>query len=359
MFKWSPVSIVVLVLTTGANGSDTPRIALKGLDPVELTAGKEMAGDPQMVLRHGKFHYAFASEANRKTFAMDPARYAIQFDGACMRMGPLSGGGSQDRFYVFDGRIYVFASEGCLNAFKINPRLYIDQDDDAPQGSPDSIAKAETILRKAVAAMGGEKALKDLATYQVTYKITTKQGDREYQQKRLTATAFPATYVQLDDYGTAQYRWLTLADGGYFSPDKGRTAAPEVQRYMMREYYREPVHILKAWLNGESKVSHMGEEKVADQPVERVAIGIQGATTTLSIDSNTGRIIRTNYRGRTQTWIKDIENVYSDFRRVNGLDVPFKITTRHGGKPVTNPTLVIESIQVNARIDPAILKKPE
>jgi putative intracellular protease/amidase/YHS domain-containing protein len=97
--------------------------ALKGLDPVLLTQGKEMRGSSKFALTHRKFHYLFASEANRALFQKDPDRYGIQMAGRCGMMPPMLG--NSDLFTVHKNQIYIFASPGCKTRFNASPDRYI------------------------------------------------------------------------------------------------------------------------------------------------------------------------------------------------------------------------------------------
>ncbi len=101
-----------------------PQPALEGLDPVLLAQGKEEPGKSEYTAKHGRFHYVFASAANREQFLKDPDRWGIQLGGACARMGdPV--GGSPDSYHVYDGRIYIFGSSECYTLFKENPTRYL------------------------------------------------------------------------------------------------------------------------------------------------------------------------------------------------------------------------------------------
>ena len=53
-------------------------LALRGLDPVLLSAGREEMGKPEIVESHGASRYQFVSEPNRARFASDPETYAAQ-----------------------------------------------------------------------------------------------------------------------------------------------------------------------------------------------------------------------------------------------------------------------------------------
>src|SRR5262245_46556699 len=119
---------LTVVIGAASTRAESPKIAdaLKGLDPVELVAGREVPGQAELTTVRGLFRYQFANPANKAAFEKEPERYAVQFGGVCMKMGPLSGQGSPDRFFVHDKRIYLFASESCRNAFKAAPEKFID-----------------------------------------------------------------------------------------------------------------------------------------------------------------------------------------------------------------------------------------
>src|SRR5215813_12179517 len=101
-----------------------PFDALEGLDPVMLAQGKEAQGEPNITVTRGKFRYMFANAANKAAFEQDPARYEIQLNGACARMGaPV--GGNPDLYTVYNGRIYIFGSANCRSLFIAAPEKYL------------------------------------------------------------------------------------------------------------------------------------------------------------------------------------------------------------------------------------------
>ncbi|MCI0523828.1 MAG: hypothetical protein L0Y75_01065, partial [Acidobacteria bacterium] len=110
--------LAIVFLMTGVVAQSVKVVtALKGFDPIELADNREVKGLENLSVARGKYRYLFASEANKKLFEKSPDRYQIQMGGGCGRMGSLSGVGNPDRYYVFDRRIYIFASEQCRNSF--------------------------------------------------------------------------------------------------------------------------------------------------------------------------------------------------------------------------------------------------
>ena len=102
------------------------------LDAIALVQGDESPGlESVSISRHG-FTYLFASPENKATFEANPERYEIQLGGACARMGALSGEGTTDLFAVHEGKIYIFASEGCRRGFLKAPQKVLDRADPLP-----------------------------------------------------------------------------------------------------------------------------------------------------------------------------------------------------------------------------------
>lgn len=72
---------VMLVLFTASAEPPPEVLALGGVDPVELSRGRESPGLPEHIMVRGRYRYQFTSAANREVFAKEPTRYQIQFGG--------------------------------------------------------------------------------------------------------------------------------------------------------------------------------------------------------------------------------------------------------------------------------------
>jgi YHS domain-containing protein len=345
---------MLLALAARAEQSGLVKPALRGLDPVELTSGKETVGSADISITRDGFEYRFANAENRRRFEQTPRLYAIQYGGACMKMGPLSGKGSTDRFAVHEGRIYLFASEQCLAAFKAAPDRFIDRPDDVPRGTAAQRQLGAELLDKAIEAIGGAERLRALDHVVVRHAITQTAGGRSRKYWQQNTLRFPGT-IRVDyDHGEYKYAWLLNDNGGYFLPD-GEVVEQSIREFMTRELYRQPLALLKAHQRGEALAVAMGPIKVDQTEIEQVAVAVKGATTTLGIDPASGRILQVAYRGRAGVGIGQITKTYSDFRTINGLTVPFALQGAVDGKPVSGATVTIESVQVDEPLDAGLL----
>lgn len=117
----------VLAVTAVAN-SHVPQkphdvLALKGLDPVMLVKGKEVKGDDKLSITREGFIYLFSSSENKALFEKEPKKYEIQNGGMCAVVPNADG--DPEKFLVYKERIYIFASDMCIERFKANPGEYI------------------------------------------------------------------------------------------------------------------------------------------------------------------------------------------------------------------------------------------
>ena len=157
--------LLALTLQGWAKAQTQTVIPLEGLDPVMLSQGKEVQGDMKFNVTRGQFEYLFANAENKATFEKDPARYEIQLNGHCARMGAPTTG-NPDLYAVHNGRIYIFGSEDCQKAFKAAPEKYLEVP--APPKTPptaEMVKRGQELIAKAAAAIGGSK-LDQVASFQ-------------------------------------------------------------------------------------------------------------------------------------------------------------------------------------------------
>lgn len=101
---------------------------LDGHDPVLLVDGEQRRGRRTLSAEHDGYEYLFTSEETRRRFLATPTDFAVQYEGACAFMAASGGAGprsgSPTRFAVHEGRIYLFASDGCRRSFLADPARF-------------------------------------------------------------------------------------------------------------------------------------------------------------------------------------------------------------------------------------------
>jgi YHS domain-containing protein len=328
-------------------------IPLEGLDPVMLSQGKEVQGDMKFKVTRGPFQYIFASAESKATFEKDPSRYEIQLGGHCARMGaPTSG--NPDLFVVHNGRIYIFGSEECQTVFKAAPEKYLEIPT-APKSPPtaEMVKRGQELVAKAVEALGGASKLDQLLSFQ-------KKDLRENQTKTSLVLAFPdALRQEIVRPNFTLATIITPSDSFIVVNNGARTMAEANRTAVSNELYHELLILLRARTRPDFK-SWLGSNSTEEKTLEYIDIELPGFTTTLGIDAGTGRVTNQTYRGRGPGGVVgEISINYSDFRTVEGLLLPFKMTATFDGQPFPALSATVESMTINSQIDPSSFKRPQ
>lgn len=365
------VAIVLLLCAVSADGQSSARDAvpvLEGLDPVMLVQGKEVQGDLKISVTRGKFQYLFANAANKASFEKDPARYEIQLEGACARMGaPV--GGNPDLYTVHQGRIYIFGSEDCKKRFDAAPQNYLETANEAapkPAVTAEAAKRAKALIEAAVAAMGGASRVDGLISYQE--KSTTVQTRRQVdvEIKNSLTVVFPDRIrfeqVMPDWNDPSKVRQVTMViSAGEMFGIMGGVARqlPDSARIgQEKEVNRRLLSILRA--RKSLNPAAIGSGKIGETPVEQVTIDIDHGSYTLGIDPATGRILSLSaWRRGPEGNFGQFVQTFSDFRTVDGLTLPFKTTGTFNNQPWKEQSPTVETIAVNGKIDPALFEKPK
>ncbi len=350
--------VAALVLpAVAAPEEDAEPPALRGLDPVALGEGREVPGLPGLTAQRGRYRYRFADDASRKRFLADPERHAIQFDGYCMRMGPLTGHGSADRFAVHEGRIYLFASDACRRRFLEAPPRWIDGPDGVPEGDEAARKRGGALLDLAIRGVGGADALAAAAILRVRSRTTTETAQGSHVSHVTSTHRFPGTLRMDYEWEGGGYAWLLSPEGGFADAAEGPPVEESVRAWMVREMRRQPLSLLDAWRRGGAVAVALGTATVGERGVERVAVAVDGATTTLAIDPVDGRILEASWRGRTSVGITDTSRRYSGFRTVAGLMLPHAEEVLVEGKPPSARREIV-SVEVNPEMPSGFLASP-
>jgi zinc protease len=222
--------------------------------------------------------------------------------------------------------------------------------------SPAAFMAANAMLDKATDAVGGLQKLRDLTSYQQTATMQMPQG--QSVKVRLTVVLPDKVHQELTSaVGTTAI--VVTPDTSFLKGPQGTMPLPESQRAMVeREAWYDPLLVLVARGRPGFKAVHTGKGTVGETTVQLVEVTRNDDTVTLGIDGATGRILSMSYRGMDPSGAPAaIEQRFDDFRTVDGYTVPFKITSTIDGKP--GPAATIQTVAVNAKVDPGLFTKPE
>ena len=337
------IALIGFATVSSRAQSSSPEVPLEGLDPVMLVQGKEVQGDTKFQVTRGRFEYLFANAENKATFEKDPARYEIQLDGACARMG-LPATGNPDLYTVHNGRIYIFGTEECQTLFKAAPEKYLEAPATLATPTAETIKRGQELIAKAVEALGSKvdqlRSLQktDMRGNEVKTVLTLSFPDAVRQETVRANFTLVSVVTPADSFVVANNAMRPM-------PESNRTA-------FNRDLYHELVVLLRARTQTDFKASLASEGNVN--------VELRGFVTTLGIDPASGRVVSQTYKGRGPGGVVgQIVINYSDYCTVEGLSLPFKTTASFDGQPFPALSATTEAITINSQIDPSSFKKPQ
>jgi YHS domain-containing protein len=334
--------------------------AIGGLDPVRLIKGEEVDGKDSLTVTWRGLVYYFATPDTKAAFEAEPARYAVQLDGLCARMGPPVLG-AQSLHAVHDGRIYVFGSEECQKRFTANAAAYLDT---APSpladAAPERLMRGRALLDRAVAAHGGPA-------------LATLRGFREQTTQELTGMQGPVT-VSVDTTTILPARWRQDTSNQYgrfllvITPETAFRASarmtprplPEALRtFYLGTFGAHPLALLRAHRASPLRAASLDPVHEHGARYDRVAVERGGATVILTLDPS-GRIVRQTTRAHAPRdgVIATIARSLSDFRTVGTLTVPYRVDATIDGVASPDLSYSIVSIDIDPAIDAAAIARP-
>ena len=225
-----------------------------------------------------------------------------------------------------------------------------------PLITPEEGAGARALLNRAIAAKGGLQKLRGIRSITATTATSMIEGGLqadattylEYPNRvRIETTLQGVPSVQIFDGGLG---WVRDPRGVHDVP----ASALRDLRTTLR---RDTISLLLAAERGTVRARLLPDVK-DDGGTRHHALEVWGTDldpTVLYIDPDTGLISKQTYvaggAGRPV-----IEELFSDYRPVDGVQIAYAATIRRGGQPVLERR--VNDIKINAPIDSALFKRP-
>ena len=353
-----PVALVATALSAQMPGG--PVDAIDGLDPVLLVHGKEVPGKSALSAVHRGFTYLFSTAENKAAFERTPDKYAIQLGGLCARMGKVTGGNPSD-VLVHDGKIYIFGSDECHKRFQAAPAKYLPPAAKPVPTAADARARGRRLLDDAARAIG--PTLDSMTTFIESYTQVQKRAQAEVRFTTKTMWRYPDR-VRQERRGELEGKPLGASvlftpDGAWYISLQGQAYPPAAGvPSLQADFGRHPVALMK-------NRNRAGAIAVAEEPatvegvnVRRIRVLDGAIDAVVNVDA-AHRIHSVSYVDRNSEGVYGTFTVlYSDYRPVDGLTLPFNVRTLFDGQPYPQQSWTVDTIAVNPTLDASTFAPP-
>jgi hypothetical protein len=234
----------------------------------------------------------------------------------------------------------------------VMPASYRPGDGAAPSGARAAEGPGE-LISKAIEAKGGLARLQGVRTIEAEATAVVRTADGEGSISTLTFVQYPDRYRQ--EAQTPKGRVVQVyADGRYWIEDeRGVRDAPAAARDEIHASVQRDVTslLLRASL-GKLTVR---DARSDDDSLAAISLATDSMKpVTLFIDRTTGLIARERYDAADGSGT--VEERYSDYREVEGLQVPFRTVVTRPGVPVIER--VIKAVRFNVPLQASLFVRP-
>ena len=221
-----------------------------------------------------------------------------------------------------------------------------------PEASDTDIAKAKEILAAAVEAHGGLEKLASVKNKVLKSDSTISTPNGQIAVQVTTTLIYPDK--QRQDVNTPQGTYSTVFDGesAVASSDLGtQPLPPEITTAIKDSVFRDPFQLLVYLSQNESaKIQFDGSEDVDGMPASiLVTEQPSGEMLKIYVNEETNYIVKLAYRETERGVTLNKENIYSDFREIDGVMNPYRFVQNIEGNPYFDSRST--SVKLNTEID--------
>lgn len=153
---------------------------------------------------------------------------------------------------------------------------------------------------------------------------------------------------------------ITPAGGWFISQGRSYEQNPISRANTQQEFSRQLVPLLRTRSDAAFKAARVGTGTIDGTEVERVRIQNGVVDVTLGIEPKSGRVHSLMFTGRNMdAEIGEYALVFSDYREVNGMMLPFEVRALFDGAPDSYRSGKIDSIAINTPVEPSLFEAPK
>lgn len=225
---------------------------------------------------------------------------------------------------------------------------------EAPKADAGSISKGKDLLKKAVDAAGGSAAFQAVQAVSRKGKLTvnTPQGSMDLDMD-VTIVPPDRMRVNLNTPMGAMTQILKQDEAWVVSPNGSSAAPDQMKADLKSSLWRDLTVLLSHADSDQLQIQYVGSEDVAGKKAEVIQITPQGASSyKLYLDAETMMPVKNVFDTIGQQGPAKMEQMYSDFRDVSGLKLPFHIVVNQNGEKAQET--VVSEITINPKVDDSI-----
>ncbi len=218
-------------------------------------------------------------------------------------------------------------------------------------------AKAQKMLMKSVEAAGGIEIIRTIDNFSIKTRNILEQPQTKTELIVTEIAWLPDKTKQIMKLPAGERIQVLHGDSGWKQVGKKISDLTQAEtREMKKGLFRDTINLFKKSDNKELTIQYFGEEIIGEKTNFVLKINDNsGEFFNLYIDSETFLIAKKSYHGSSEVGLATLEEIYSDYREVDGIKIPFKTIVRANGRRFIDSE-VIEA-KFNLKLDEGFFYK--
>jgi len=227
-----------------------------------------------------------------------------------------------------------------------------------PEATPESLMKGRELLGRAVQACGGLEAFKAIKNVLIKSEISMTIPAGGEMGITSTVTFLPPDKIhQVMSLPFGEISQVMVKDSAWVVSPQGVQDMPESQKKEMKaNLFRDLINLFRASDSEAITAQWLGEEEVEGKRAEVILISdTEGNSVKLFLDAETHLPLKQSYQGTTMTGPATIEEIYSQYRQVSEVKIPFHTLINAAGKKYAE--VKVMELKINTEVNPKLFQR--
>ena len=227
--------------------------------------------------------------------------------------------------------------------------------DTAPAESKGSNPEGKALAAKVVEALGGATKLQSIKTLKTAFAATQTGMPAPIQIE--TTTVYPDHMRVEVQTPQGQFSMITTPQAAFGMAGGHVQDMPESRKSeSLAQIHRDPIYIAQHVDDPAFSFAAAGTDKTGGADTAIVDVSGPGVAMRWFVDPPSGKIVRETYKAVGQSGPFDGETAFSEWKAVDGLNLPFHRANKQNGQD--SSSVEFTSFQFNPAVDMKIFEKP-
>jgi zinc protease len=227
----------------------------------------------------------------------------------------------------------------------------------APPAAAASDDTGKALLAKVIEGMGGAQRVGSIKSLRVKSSVLARSAEGDRNMVVETVHVFPDRARQQADTPMGTMSFVVSPEASFMVTPAGTRDIPSSQKELiLRELRTQPLYVAQHQQAPSLTLRAGPREKVGEVEAQVLEVALDGAQARWWVDPASGRILKSSATMATPQGPSEQISEFSDFRTVDGFQLPFKRSQTRNGE-FTNSSEVQE-IELNLKVEPQTFARP-